>query len=128
MSAAEAEARDLNITGLVTLQFLSGGLFDGEPVDGCTVHLVTATRRGTPGPTLCSIDRFHPDSAGWSIGGGISGPGIEHVPCPGCAGAAADMYPGLEVTGLGAKEMAAMLGVPWSRWNGLQFTRPAGNE
>jgi|SRR6185437_5835814 len=117
------------VTGLVTLQFLSGGLFDGKPVDDYAVHLVRAARTGTPGPTLCGIDRFHPDSAGWSVGGGISGPDIVHVPCPGCAGAAREQFPALEVTGLGAKEMAEVLGVPWSRWNGCQFKEaPRGDQ
>ena len=108
------------IVGLVTLQFHTGGLLDGEPVDGYEVHLVRCKAKGgTPGPTLCGIDRFHPDSAGWSVGGGISGPGIVHKPCPGCADAARAQFPGLEVTGLGAEEMAAVLGVPWSRWKAV---------
>jgi hypothetical protein len=110
------------VVGLVTLQFLNGGLFDSKPVDDYAVHLITATTRGTPGPTLCGLDRFHPQSAGWSVGGGISGPGIVHKPCPGCAEAAREQFPGLPVTGLGAKEMGEAIGVPWSRWNGGRFT------
>ena len=113
------------IAGLVTLQFISGGLFDGEPVDDYTVHLITATDRGTPGPTLCGIDRFREDSAGWSVGGGISGPGIAHKPCRACADKARDGFPGLEVTGLGAQEMAGVLGAPWSHWNGGKFKTAA---
>jgi hypothetical protein len=106
------------IVALCTLQFASGGLFDARPVDDYAVHLVRQTRRGTPGPTLCGLDRFHPDSAGWSVGGGLSGPDIVHKPCPGCAGAARAEFPGLPVSGLGAKEMAAVLGVPWRHWGG----------
>jgi len=49
------------------------------------IHLVRRTRRGTPGPPLCGLDRFHPDSPGWSVGGGISG---DYMPCPECAAAA----------------------------------------
>lgn len=113
--------RAVIVVGLVTLQFASGGLFDAEPVDGRAVHLVMAAKTGTPGPTLCGIDRFHKDSAGWSVGGGISGPGIEHKPCQGCADAAREHFPGLEITGLGAKEMAEALGAPWSHWNGGKF-------
>jgi hypothetical protein len=109
------------VIGLMTLQFLNGGLFDSKPVDDYTVHLVTATTKGTPGPTLCRLDRFHPQSAGWSVGGGISGPGIVHKPCPGCSEVARTRFPGLEVTGLGAREMAKVLGVPSSSWNGGQF-------
>lgn len=108
--------------GLVTLQFANGGLFDSKPVDDYAVHLVRcAAKGGTPGPTLCGIDRFHPQSAGWSVGGGLSGPGIVHKPCPGCAAAAREQFPGLKVTGLGAKEMSAVLSVPWSHWNGGRF-------
>lgn len=120
MSAETAE-----IVGLVTLQFHTGGLLDGKPVDGYAVHLIRCAKRGTPGPTLCGIDRFHPDSAGWSVGGGYSGPSIVHKPCPGCAETARDQFPSLEVTGLGAKEMAEALGVPWSSWNGGQFKQHA---
>jgi len=107
---------DDRITALCTLQFSWGGLFDGRPADGYTVHLVRQAATGTPGPTLCGIDRFADDSPGWSVGGGISGPGITHKPCPGCATAAREQFPGLPVTGsVGAKEMAAELGVEASR-------------
>jgi hypothetical protein len=114
------------VIGLVTLQFHTGGLLDGKPVDDYAVHLVKATAKGTPGPTLCGLDRFHPESAGWSVGGGYGGPGIDHKPCPGCAGEARTRFPGLEVTGLGAREMAEVLGVPWSHWNGCQFKQREG--
>lgn len=100
------------IVALCTLQFASGGLIGARPVDDYAVHLVRQNaRQGTPGPTLCGIDRFYPDSAGWSVGGGISGPGITHKPCPGCAAAAEAEFPGLPITGsIGAREMAAVLG------------------
>jgi hypothetical protein len=104
------------VTGLVTLQF-------GRPADGCAVHLVRWAERGTPGPTLCGIDRFAKDGPGWSVGGGVSGPGIIHTPCPGCAETARAEFSGLEITGLGAREMAEVLGVPWSHWNGGRFGR-----
>jgi len=116
-----AERVAARVTGLVTLQFGAGGLLDSSPVDGYAVHLVRCTGRGTPGPTLCGIDRFHPESAGWSVGGGMSGPDITHAPCPGCAETARTEFPGLAVTGLGAREMADLLGVEWSHWNGGQF-------
>ena len=104
---------DDEITALCTLQFSWGGLFDGCPADGYAVHLVRQKAKGgTPGPTLCGIDRFGEDAPGWSVGGGISGSGITHAPCPGCAGVAREQFPGLPVTGItGAKEMAAELGV-----------------
>jgi hypothetical protein len=109
------------VTGLVTLQFSWGGLFDSRPADGYAVHLVRCTDRGTPGPTLCGIDRFHSGTPGWSVGGGLSGPDIVHTPCPGCTEAAREQFPGLAVTGLGAREVAALLGAEWSHWNGGQF-------
>jgi hypothetical protein len=106
------------ITALCTLQFSWGGLFDGRPADDYAVHLVRQLHRGgTPGPTLCGTDRFGDAAPGWSLGGGISGPGIVHKPCPGCAAAARGEFPGLPVAGsTGAVEMAAELGVEvWRR-------------
>src|SRR5450755_1564177 len=91
----------MEVTGLITLQFAWGGLIGAVPADGL-IHLVRSTRRGTPGPTLCDIDRFGPDAPGWSVGGGVTGLGI-----------AREAYPGLPVGGsVGAREMAECLGVP----------------
>lgn len=105
------------ITALSTLQFSWGGLFDGSPADDYAVHLIRETGHGTPGPTLCGIDRFGPAAPGWSRGGGIRGPGIVHKPCPGCAAAAREQFPGLPVVGsVGAAEMAAELGVEAKRY------------
>lgn len=108
--------RDL-ITALSTLQFHHGGVLDGEPADGYAVHLVRRKAAGgTPGPTLCGIDRFAGGFPSWSVGGGISGPGIVHKPCPGCAAGAREQFPGLPVAGaVGAREMASELGVEVSR-------------
>lgn len=92
-----APVRDDNqVTGFATLQFSWGGLLDGEPTDN-TIHLVRDTRRGTPGPTLCGIDRFAADGPGWSVGGGITSPDVVNVPCAGCVDAARRDYPGLTV-------------------------------
>lgn len=101
-----------DMAALSTLQFTWGGLSDGRPADGYAVHLVRQKASGgTPGPTLCGIDRFAGDAPGWSVGGGISGPGIIHKPCPGCAAAAREEFPGLPVAGsVGAAEMTAELG------------------
>lgn len=84
------------VIGFSTLQFSTGGLFDGQPVDD-HVHLVRATRRGTPGPTLCGIDRFAPDAPGWSVGGGIIKEGATYFACPGCVETARRDFPGLTV-------------------------------
>jgi hypothetical protein len=86
-------------TYLATLQFSWGGLFDATPADSL-VHLVRGTVSGTPGATLCGIDRFAKDAPGWSVGGGIDGPGMVHTPCPGCVEAARHDFPGLLVKGM----------------------------
>jgi hypothetical protein len=106
---------DLPVTSLVTLQFSLGGLFDAEPTDNL-IHLVRRTSQGTPGPTLCGINRFGPDAPGWSVGGGVSGPGIILTPCQGCAQTARADYSGLPVNGsVGGREMANHLEVTYAR-------------
>jgi hypothetical protein len=108
---------DKTVIALCTLQFSWGGLFDGRPADGYQVHLVRSTPNGTPGPSLCGIDRFAKDAPGWSVGGGVSGPSAEHKPCPGCADVAREQFPGLPVAGsVGGKEMAEFLGVDHERY------------
>ena len=90
---------DAEVVTLSTLQFHTGGMFDSQPTDHL-VHLVRSTKRGTPGPTLCGIDRFAPGSAGWSVGGGVTGPGFTHTPCGGCVEVARGDFPGLPITGI----------------------------
>lgn len=93
-----------DVVALVTLQFHSGGLLDSEPVDDCS-HLVRMNARGgTPGPTLCGIDRFAPNCSGWSVGGGITGPCVVHKPCSGCAEVRSSQFPNLPVRGSVGKE------------------------
>lgn len=104
-----AEADPRPVTALATLQFSWGGLLDAEPADGYRVHLVRSTDRGTPGPSLCGIDRFGKDAPGWSVRGGLTGPGVRHTPCAGCAAVAREQFPGLPVDGIGRHEMAAAL-------------------
>lgn len=108
---------DKTVTSLCTLQFAWGGLLDSRPADNYAVHLVRSVAGGgTPGPTLCGIDRFAKNTPGWSMGGGLSGPKITHKPCPGCAEAARGQFPGIPVSGsTGAKEMAEHLGVSHAR-------------
>lgn len=87
------------VVALATLQFTLGGLFDGRPV-GNGVHLVRKVQNGgTPGPTLCGLDRFHKNAPGWSVGGGVSGAGIELEPCPGCETVAFSDYAAAPVWG-----------------------------
>ncbi len=105
---------DPTVKALTTLQFASGGLFDSVPTDHL-IHLVRSTNRGTPGPTLCGIDRFAPNAPGWSVGGGVTGPHIVLAPCEGCADVARAEYPGLPVSGsVGGTQMADYLGVEFS--------------
>lgn len=66
-----------------------------------TTHLVRRNEKGgTPGPTLCGLTRFDErdpetwaliekaDLPGWSVGGGVFGPGVEQVECQACAAVA----------------------------------------
>lgn len=82
---------------LATLQFHWGGVFD---FDGALdpIHLVRRCRNhGTPGPTLCGIDRFDRKGPGWSVSGGIEG---AHTACADCVAAASTEYPGLPIDGM----------------------------
>lgn len=63
-----------------------------------TTHLVALDEKGSNGgrPTVCGLSRFDryssdgrsipgtADLPGWSMGGGLSGPGVIQVRCPGC--------------------------------------------
>jgi len=87
------------VVALATLQFTRGGLFDGRPV-GPEVHLVRMLQNaGTPGPTLCGLDRFAKGTPGWSVGGGVHGAGIELRPCPACEAVAFQKYDGAPAWG-----------------------------
>ncbi|MEW6583438.1 MAG: hypothetical protein AB1416_11840 [Actinomycetota bacterium] len=91
------------VVGLETLQ-LSGCDRFTQGVDRL-VHLVRRTTRGTPGPTLCGIDRFH---FGFSVGGGIS---TITQPCHVCVEVARRMRftAELPVTGMGAAAVDAAI-------------------
>jgi len=107
---------DPTVRALTTLQFANGGLFNSVPVD-YLIHLVRSTNRGTPGPTLCGIDRSVKGGPGWSVGGGVCGDSIALKPCDGCAGVAREEFPGLPVAGsVGGAQMATHLGVQHSSY------------
>jgi len=90
------EAPADKVTGFATLQFANGGLFDSMPVG--EIHLVRSTKHGTPGPTMCGIDRFDRSMPGWSVGGGVTGGNLpKPTPCTGCLAAATAEYPGLPI-------------------------------
>lgn len=109
---AHSFQNESDVVYLSTLQFSWGSLFDSKPHDG-EIHLVRGTHRGTPGPTLCGIDRFAEGGPGWSVGGGISGPGISMTPCAGCVEVAKRDFPGVPVAGMrvAADPIAAAIGV-----------------
>lgn len=93
-------SHDYEVTHLHTLQFSWGGLLDATPADNLG-HLVRGTKRGTPGPALCGIDRFAKDAPGWSVGGGVVPHGVTAFkPCAGCAEVASRDFPGLPVVGM----------------------------
>lgn len=101
-------ARVYVVAALETCQFSWGGLFDSRPASR-EIHLVRAARTGTPGPTLCGIDRFGPDTPGFSMGGGISDPSA--IACPACVKVADLDYPlqpvrGSMWAGLFARDLA----------------------
>ena len=54
------------------------------------VHLAGPGERGGTGAILCGFDRFARNDdgqyrVGFSVGGGVSGPGYNHHPCVECA-------------------------------------------
>lgn len=53
------------------------------------VHLAGPSESGGTGPCLCGFDRHARDEKGYhyigfSVGGGVTGPGYRHHPCPEC--------------------------------------------
>lgn len=58
------------------------------------VHLAGPGERSGTGPILCGFDLFQRD-IGFSVGGGITGPGYNHHPCAECIALIGDR----EITG-----------------------------
>lgn len=105
MTAQPAQsALTREVVYLATLQFSTGGLFDGKPTSS-RIHLIRGTHSGTPGPTLCGIERMQRDGngkligPGFSVGGGIIEHGREYVCCEECSEVARRDFPGLPVAG-----------------------------
>ncbi|AYN58606.1 hypothetical protein PBI_MELONS_60 [Arthrobacter phage Melons] len=105
----------IRVVALATCQFSRGGLFDSRPADK-NIHLVRMTASGgTPGPTLCGVDRFAKGGPGFSMGGGISGPGVEAVPCPECEAVAGREYAAAPVWSSSFKGLfRGRASAPWS--------------
>lgn len=66
------------------------------PTVRCDIHLAGPGETGGTGPILCGFDRFARDETGrwfvgFSVGGGTSGPGVEHDVCTECARLAGDL-------------------------------------
>lgn len=95
------------VTGVRTCQLQP----DPDLPRGYLIHLVRSTRLGTPGPLLCGTNRFGVGAPGWSVGGGVSGPGVQLVACAGCVMVARRDFPGLTVPAhnVGASVIAAEL-------------------
>ena len=98
------------ITGLTTLQFQGERKRAGSPYSLLTVHAVRVRAArpgltgGTPGPTLCDINRFTREDdgiPGWSVGGGIMGGDLDTQfrGCYLCVDRAARDFPGIPISG-----------------------------
>lgn len=105
-----------SLRGLYTLQWAIGGLFDSRLVPGWDVCLIRATIKGQTGATLCGKDRFAKDVPGWSVRGGISGPGVDNKPCAACDDYRRKNYPDLPVAGLSGVFDAPHYD-PWTDWS-----------
>jgi hypothetical protein len=98
-----------DVSGLTTLQFQGDRGRPGWPFSLLTVHAVrTRAARpglvgGTPGPTLCDINRFarDEDMPSWSVGGGIMGGDLDAQfrGCYLCVQVAASSFPGIPISG-----------------------------
>lgn len=53
------------------------------------VHLAGPSETGGTGPCICGFDR-HAQGVGFSVGGGVTGPGVEHDVCAECAALVGD--------------------------------------
>ena len=92
------------LAGLVTLQFHGAGR--PAPLTDSWIHAVRRrpaskrfTQDDTPGPTLCGIDRFGPNTPTWTVGGGIYEHGAAYRGCYLCGKVARREFPGLAITG-----------------------------
>lgn len=57
-------------------------LFESGP--RLIVHLAGPGETGGTGPCICGFDR-HAAKVGFSVGGGVTGPGVKHDVCAVCA-------------------------------------------
>lgn len=102
--------------GYFTLQWAVGGLFDSRLVPGWSTCLIAVSRSGSHLDgrlTLCGKYRFDKNGPGWSIRGGVSGPGVNDQACEKCL---ALRRPDLPVAGLTAL-FAEPHYDPWAIWS-----------
>lgn len=91
--------RTATVVGLEACQFGATGREAPEaPYDD--IHLVRKTATGTPGPTLCGIDRFTKDGPGWDMGIGYVRTGVTPTGCSACAIEAAEKFHDVPIQGL----------------------------
>ena len=90
--------------GLVTIQFGVRDLLSGLSSIPSSVsyieHLVREDKGGGRKEILCGKDRFNPREQGWSIGGGVSGPDVKVIACPGCHERAVTLFADFKVHGI----------------------------
>ena len=79
------------MSSLVTVEVSAPGdrytLMESGP--RLAVHLAGPGAHGGTGPCICGFDR-HAKDVGFSVGGGVTGPGVEHDVCAECAALAGD--------------------------------------
>lgn len=107
-----------DITGLITLQFAGGqhAVFTRPWIHAVRSRAAIPGVRlpGTPGPTLCGIERFADDTPGWALGGGLIDDRTEYFGCYLCGRVARNEFPGRAIHGSRrlAEAFSASTGVP----------------
>lgn len=108
--------QDRTVVELTPVQTRAGGEGGYDLFTGCgenaptvyDIHLVPMTPNGSAAPMLCGMPRFGKDAPGWSLRGGVYGPGVVQRPCADCCATAVAEYLGLPVgDGVGAAEVRA---------------------
>lgn len=97
------ECLNYGVTALMTLQFRGNKFQAGKFLTTEIVHAVRwregrpGRLPGTPGPTLCGLDRFGPTTPAWSVGGGLLVDGARG--CYLCQRVAREQFAGMAIHG-----------------------------